>query len=252
MAAWQTSVRKRFSRGISFDAHYIFGKTLGISGGDIGAYYGSDNDSNNIQDFHNPRADRGPNPGDTAHRFVADWVYELPRLANANRLVRGTIGGWEVSGIFNTRSGERATVTQNCASGQYCRPDFVGGSTSFPNWKEKGTTVCTIGARCTIQYLDSSAFALVPVNAVSRIAIRPGNLGSGSVRGPATWSTDISLAKNFKPSEKLNLQFRADMFNATNHVNYGGPNANLNAATFGQISGAGGMRVIQLNAKLRF
>ena len=85
-------MRKRFSRGISFDIHYTFGKTLGISGGDIGAYYGSDNDSNNIQDFNNPRADRGANPGDMAHRFVADWVYAFPRLANSSRLVRGAIG----------------------------------------------------------------------------------------------------------------------------------------------------------------
>lgn len=143
-------------------------------------------------------------------------------------------------------------MTQNCASGQYCRPDFVGGATSLPNWKENSTTRCTVGARCTVQYLNIDAFALVPLNPVSRIATRPGNLGSGSVRGPATWSTDISLAKNFKPSEKLNVQFRADMFNATNHVNYSGPTAGLNSAVFGQISGTGGMRVVQLNAKFRF
>jgi hypothetical protein len=42
------------------------------------------------------------------------------------------------------------------------------------------------------------------------------------------------------------------MFNATNHVNYGSPGANLNSATFGEITSAGGMRVIQLNAKLSF
>jgi hypothetical protein len=42
--AWQTSVRKRFSRNFSFDAHYTFSKGLGITGSDIGAYYGSDND----------------------------------------------------------------------------------------------------------------------------------------------------------------------------------------------------------------
>ena len=250
--AWQTSVRKRFSRGLSFDGHYTFGKTLGISGGDIGAYYGSDNDSNNIQDFHNPRADRGPNPGDTAHRFIADWIYDLPTLANANPLLRGALGGWQVSGIFNTRAGERVTVTQTCASGQYCRPDYVGGSTSFSNWKQNSTNRCTVGARCTIQYLDIKAFAFVPESPRSRIAIRPGNLGSGSIRGPATWSADISLAKNFQLTEKVNLQFRADMFNATNHVNYGGPTAGMNSAVFGQISGVAGMRVIQLNAKLKF
>ena len=42
--AWQTSVRKRFSHNLAFDAHYTWGKSLGITGGDIGAYYGSDND----------------------------------------------------------------------------------------------------------------------------------------------------------------------------------------------------------------
>lgn len=250
--AWQTSLRKRFSHGLSFDAHYTFSKSLGISGGDIGAYYGSDNDSNNIQDFNNPRADRGPNPGDAAHRFIADWVYELPRFANTNWLVRNVIGGWEVSGIFNTRSGERVTVTQSCASDWYCRPDFVGGSTSLANWKETSTGRCTVGARCTVQYLNAAAFALVPVNPQTRIAVRPGNLGNGALRNAATWSADVSLAKNFKLREQMSLQFRADMFNATNHVNYNGPDANLSSATFGQINGAGGMRVIQLNAKVRF
>jgi hypothetical protein len=39
---WQTSVRKRLSANLSFDAHYTFGKGLGITGSDIGAYYGSD------------------------------------------------------------------------------------------------------------------------------------------------------------------------------------------------------------------
>ncbi len=250
--AWQTSLRKRFSHGLSFDAHYTFSKSLGISGGDIGAYYGSDNDSNNIQDFNNPRADRGPNPGDARHRFVGDWVYELPRFANANPLVRHTIGGWEISGIFSTRSGERVTATQTCASDQYCRPDYVGGVTSIANWKETSTGRCTVGARCTVQYLNPAAFALVPVNPVSRIAVRPGNLGNGSLRNPATWSTDLSIAKNFKLREQMSLQFRTDMFNATNHVNYNGPNANLSSATFGEINSAGGMRSIQLNAKLRF
>lgn len=250
--AWQTSVRKRFSHGLSFDAHYTFSKSLGISGGDIGAYYGSDNDSNNIQDFNNPRADRGPNPGDAAHRVVADWVYELPRFSKANPLIRGLIGGWEVSGIMNMRSGERVTVTEPCASDWYCRPDYVGGSTSFANWKERSTTQCTVGARCSVQYLDRAAFALVPINAQTRIAIRPGNLGNGALRGPATWSTDFSFARNFRLHERMNLQFRTDMFNATNHVNYSSPNSNLSSATFGEISGAGGMRVIQLNAKFSF
>ena len=139
-----------------------------------------------------------------------------------------------------------------CASGQFCRPDYVGGSTSFTDWKQNATTRCIVGARCTIQYLNPAAFALVPLSPISKSAIRPGNLGQGSIRGPASWTTDASVSRNFKVGEKTTFQFRADMFNATNHVNYSGPTTGLNSATFGQISGTGSMRVIQLNAKLRF
>ena len=62
----------------------------------------------------------------------------------------------------------------------------------------------------------------------------------------------MSLSKNFRIAESVTLQIRTDMFNATNHVNYNSPNSNLASATFGEINGAGGMRVVQLNAKLRW
>ena len=248
--AWQTSVRKRFSRSFSFDGHYTWGKSLGLTGGDIGAYYGSDNDQVNIQEFNNPRADRGPNPGDATHRFVGDWVYEVPALRGANAFLRHTLGGWQISGILSARTGERLIISESCASSYHCRPDFVGGQTVLDNWSSIGTSRCNTGGRCTVQYLNRSAFELVPVDPVTRIAVRPGNLGNGAVRGPSNWGVDFSLAKNFRLREQMNLQFRTDMFNSLNHVNYNGPSTGLNSATFGEISGAGGMRVIQLNAKI--
>jgi hypothetical protein len=250
--ALQTSLRKRFARGIAFDVHHTWSKSLGLTGGDIGAYYGSDNDQNVIQEFFNPSADRGPNPGDAQQRLVADIIYELPRLQNAHGLIRHTLGGWEVSGIFTARTGERLVITQNCASDWHCRPDYAGGATIFDSWVQNSTSRCTVGARCTVQYLNREAFGLVPVDSRTRIAVRPGNLGNGAVRGPGSWSTDLSLAKNFRLTESVSLQFRTDMFNATNRVNYSNPSTNVNAATFGEISGAGGMRVVQLNAKLRW
>ncbi len=101
-----------------------------------------------------------------------------------------------------------------------------------------------------MQYLNRNAFALVPVDPNTRIAIRPGNLGNGAVRGPGSWTTDLNLSKNFLITEKVRFQVRADMFNAFNHVNLGGPSTGMNSATFGQINGAGGMRVVQLNGRL--
>jgi hypothetical protein len=103
-----------------------------------------------------------------------------------------------------------------------------------------------------VQYLNKAAFALVPVDANSRIAIRPGNLGNGAMRGPGSWSGDLSLSKNFRLRERMNLQVRTDMFNALNKVNLSGPSTGLNGATFGEINGAGSMRVIQFNGRLRW
>jgi hypothetical protein len=247
--AWQTSLRKRFAQKLMFEAHYTWGKGLSTQNGDIGAYYGSDAEVN-IQDFYNPRADRGPNSGDATHRLIADWVYDLPRFSNgANPFLRHALGGWQMSGIVSTRSGEPITITQSCPF-YHCRPDYVGGPVIYENWKEKSTTRCTPGARCSIQYLRREAFALVPVDPGTRIAIRPGNVGNHSLRGPSSFGVDLSLAKNFRLREGINLQVRTDTFGFLNHLNYGAPSTSLNADTFGEINSASGIRVIQLNARL--
>jgi hypothetical protein len=250
--ALQTSLRKRFSRDLSFDAHYTWGKGLGVTGGDIGAYYQGDADGN-VQNFFNPRADRGPTVGDVAHRFVADWVYNLPRLANTNGFVRHALGGWEASGIFSARSGEAVVIVQRAPDDVPSRSDYVGGRTVIPNWRQTSlTTGCRPGINCGVQYLNVSAFVKVPESPVSRLPIRPGTAGTGLVRGPGFWSLDFSLGKNFKVKEGVRLQFRADMFNALNHVNYGGPDSNIDSPFFGQIRSAHGMRTMQLGARLTF
>ena len=247
--AWQTSLRKRFSRNVTFDLHHTWGKGLGVTGGDIGAYYGSD-PAINIQDFENPRADRGPNTGDATHRFLADLIYELPRFTSFGNPLRHVAGGWQVAGIFSSRSGEPVTVTQSCASEWHCRPDTTGAPLLRENWKENSTTRCIVGARCSVQYLNRNAFVRVPVDSRTRIAVRAGGAANGITRNPATWSADVALSKNIKLRERVNLQIRADMFNFLNHVNYGGPSSGIDGDTFGEINGAGGMRVVQLNARL--
>ena len=249
--AWQTSFRKRFSGNLAFDAHYTWGKGLGVTGGDIGAYYGSD-PAINLQDFNNLRIDRGPNSGDATHRFLADWVYNLPRLSNMHPIARTALGGWEVAGIFSTRSGEPLTITQPCASEWHCRPDHAAARVDpiHDNWESNSTSRCVVGARCSVQYINRAAFVAVPVDPVTRIAIRPGNVANGFLRNPATWSVDFALSKNFRIREGIQLQIRADMFNALNHVNYNGPNTDITSATFGEINGAGGMRVVQFNGRI--
>ncbi len=247
---WQSSFRKRFAKGFAFDAHYTWVKGLGVTGGDIGAYYGSD-PAINIQDFDNIRLDRGPNTGDARHRFLADWIYHLPTLQRWHPFARKVLGGWEVAGIFNTRSGEPFTLTQPCGP-WHCRPDHAAGNAQpvLDNWEKNDTTRCVVGGRCSILYINRPAFTAVPLNPNTRIAVRAGNVANGYLRTPLTWNVDFNLSRNIKIGERINLQVRADMFNGLNHVNYNGPTSDVTSATFGEINGAGGMRVVQLNGRL--
>jgi hypothetical protein len=236
--ALQTSIRKRFGNRYSFDVHYTLSKGTATQGGDVGAYYQGDFEDF-TQDFFNPEADRGPTISDARHRLNADVIYELPRFEGRHPLLRHAVGGWEVSGIVSSRSGERLLITQPSGIPN-SRPDFVGGNAVLPDWR--GTRL----------YLNRDAFALVPTSPLTRATLRPGTVKPDQVRGPATWVVDGTLAKSFVLRQQMKLQLRADMFNLLNRVNYSGPDTNILSAFFGQIRSAGSARTTQIGARFSF
>ena len=173
------------------------------------------------------------------HIFRANWVYELPfaRLTGSNsRAARLALGGWQVSGIFNTQTGFSLPITQSSAEAG-SRPDYVGGN-----------PILNQG----LQYLNRAAFAMVAGQRVSRATIRPGTLGHRAVFGPGWWNTDLALSKRLRFSEKVNLQVRADLFDAFNHTNFDIVVTGITSAAFGQFTSTRGARVVQLNARLQF
>jgi hypothetical protein len=236
--SWQTSIRKRYSKNVSGSVHYTWGKTLAYNGGDIGTWYQGDNAAR-VQDFTNIRAEHAPAVGDLKHYLASEWVYDTPSLKGARGVIRHAFGGWQVGGILTIRSGEPLGITQT-SSLQVNRPDYIGGKAVNDNFKP------------SLQYLNRSAFALVPLIPASGASARPGNLGWGAIRGPGAWNTDISLGKNFQLQERVKLQIRTDMFNSLNHMNPANIATGLNAGNFGQVRGTTGQRVVQLNARLSF
>ena len=68
-----------------------------------------------------------------------------------------------------------------------------------------------------------------------------GNEGQGILRGPSFRNLDFSLFKNFQVSERVRVQFRAEMFNIFNSPNYNLPNATLNASPAYQPALANGV-----------
>jgi len=231
--SWQSSLRKRFSRNLTGNVNYTWGKSISNGTGDI-----LSNDSD-TQEFFDLRSNRGPSTGDLTHVFNSDFVYELPKLADiGNRLARYALGGWQISGIFSARTGPWFSITQPSALDP-TRPDATGLPPVLQDYRK------------TLQYLNPAAFALVPVSRQSGGPMRAGTLGRNAVRGPGAWNLNFSFGKSFPFAERVRLQLRADMFNAFNHTNFGPPNGRIDQRNFGQLTSAGS-RAIQLNARLTF
>jgi hypothetical protein len=163
-----------------------------------------------------PSIDRGSGDWDVRHNLTASVVYNLPELKNSNALIRNTLGGWQTSTILQTRSG--LPVNVQLVSGFFgipMRPDYVAGQKLYlPN----------------VHWPDSSfnidAFALEPdYNGQWGDVI--GTVGRNAIRGPAFFQWDWSAMKNFAITERMKLQFRADLFNILNHPNFGNPDGGI-------------------------
>jgi hypothetical protein len=64
--------------------------------------------------------------------------------------------------------------------------------------------------------------------------VRFGNLGRDVFRGPWFNGLDAALAKSFRITEALKIQFRAEALNLDNHPNFDGIVGNLNSGSFGK------------------
>ena len=144
-----------------------------------------------------------------------------------------------MSGILLVQSGESFNLSQTSAV--QARPDVIDPANVYgTNWWSD------------LQYLNKAAFAKVPVNSVSKATVRPGNVGHRSLFLPGYWNPDLSFSKRFRFTERVNLQVRADMFNAFNMTFFSGLSTGIDSSTFGKFSGSRGARTMQFNFRLQF
>ena len=68
-----------------------------------------------------------------------------------------------------------------------------------------------------------------------------GNVPRNTLPGPSLVETDLSAAKKFSLSERLRLQFRAEIFNLLNHTNFNTPNPVVYASATGGPSPTAGV-----------
>src|SRR5262249_22153849 len=158
------------------------------------------------------------------------FVYDTPRVTSSSAAVRALLDGWQLNGIASFASGMPFTVN----SGRDNSFSGIGRDTA----DLVGNPARSAGADPVVQWFNPSAFI---VNAIGTY----GNVGRNSLRGPGLARMDLAVFRNFKLSERIRLQFRAESFNIANHANFGVPtntgNANslaasVSAANFGRIT----------------
>lgn len=232
----QVNVRKQFEHGVTFQASYTHASnTTYCNGGVAGGCFPQDNNS--------IRADLGPTPWDISNNFNASAVYQLhlPDWTRwRGRVSNFLIGGWQLSGIFIAQSGLPFTIGNPGSNYPADRADAVPGVNPY-----------LTDYQSTLDYLNPSAFAEVPIAYASGASERAGTSKRDGYFYPGMWNLDSMMAKYFPITERMRLQIHVDMFNTFNHTNLSGLSSSLNAINFGQLTSATS-RSIQIGARLEF
>jgi hypothetical protein len=271
-------VRRRFSRGLYFQANYTYSKVMTDFGG-------SQSQFQPFQDNARSGLEKQRAPFDLTHAFKGNFTYELPigkghaLLSSGNKLLGLLVDGWKTGSIITLQSGEPFSIVSQYAT--FNR----GGSRSVNN-----TAVATLSH----QQLSSDLGTFVQPNGVVYLInpklISPngtgapanpqlscvpamtggfcnpqpgevGNLQLDAFNGPVYFDWDLSAGKDFNLTEKLKLTFRTEAFNVLNHPTFAVPtdplignyDMNINSTTFGQSTAlASTPRRLQFSLLLKF
>ncbi|MCU0226857.1 MAG: carboxypeptidase-like regulatory domain-containing protein [Bryobacterales bacterium] len=228
-------LRKRFSRGLQFEASYTWSRNLGYSNpGEAG--FGTTN--NVLQDDGNRRLEWSLLPNDVTHAVVGFWTYDLP-VGKGKRW-----GGWQLSGIHRYQSGVPLSIfTTNTLPifNRVLRPDAVPG-VDRPTGISLGDFQPGIDRR-----INPDAFTLPG-------AFRFGTAAPtyNDIRNFPVLNEDFSLIKNTRITESTSIELSTQFINALNRHRFADINVNRNTPLFGQASGSNLGRIITLGAKIRF
>ena len=241
----QASLKKRLSHDLQFNVNYTYASNLSYYDGDFGCCGG---DEHGPQDLDRLDLNRGPTPFHIQHRFITDFFYEVPSPFRGQGIAHAILGGWQLSGAFEARTGTPLLIRQIVAASPGQRPDFIASSRSQAIAADWGKPL----SNGSYQYLVPEMFVNVPINPVSGTTIRGGTLSRYAIHGPGLMNVDMALVKNIPAGERRRIQFRGDFFNALNQTNFGGISTNSRATNFGRITGVRPGRLVQLSGRFEF
>ena len=269
----QLEAKRRMKNGLQWQANYVWSKLLANSPAGSGQTR-----FDPFLDNARPYLAKSRAEYDLRHTFKTNVVYELPfgkgKMFGSSvpSVLDKIIGGWQISGIYNWQSGNPFSILSNRGTfnrggrstyqtafslipqnqiqkyiGMYKDSDgqlwWINPSIVDPN---TGMAVMPDNANNT----PSTAFNQIFLNPV---AGQVGNIGLLAFDSPATQNLDMGIAKATAITERVNITFRADFFNALNHPTFYFGDQEINNSQFGKIQYTyGSPRQIQFSLKLTF
>jgi hypothetical protein len=244
--ALQLLAEKQYSNGLQFLATFTWAKSIDDSSqaDDNVTWLGS---FSSLQDPNKPWLERSLSTFDIPFVIQFSYTYDLPFgrgkafLSDMPRWADLLIGGWKTNGIWRIADGRPLTFTVNdgvpIPTYGTQRPNLVGtpkrnhGSDWVDNY-----------------FVDNSVF-----QRPDDFTLGDAPRALGSVRSPWSFTTDLSLGKQFAIREAMNVEIRLEAKNAFNHPVFGTPNTSVDDPSFGQITYTSvGPRELQLGFKFNF
>jgi hypothetical protein len=238
--AFLAKYQHRWSRGLNLNFEYTWAKALNDS------WEGSASTNAQITDCR--ACDKGYASFDVRHRAVISGIYELPfgrgRQFGAQmpRSADFLAGGWTVTAITVFQTGIPFDIS---APGTTGSPFVTHHANRTCDGLDSGlaNSIRTNGGR----FFDTSCFHSPATGFFGDSARAP-------LHGPGVNNWDVGIQKNFDVPlrEQMQVQFRAEMFNAFNHAQFGNPNGSTGSPNFGLVSSARQPRRVQFALKFLF
>jgi hypothetical protein len=225
-------LEKRFSHGLQFQASYTYSKSL--------------DNASSFEEILNPtnfNATYGPSLFDSRHRFVFNYVWDLP-VPKKQGFAGKVLNGWEASGIYTYQSGFPILINN-------CNDTELEGSTlgfECPGKPSFAGTFRTHDPR-------TDGFVFDPNLVTNNVPLGTfGNVPRTLCCNPPINNWDFGLFKETPIGEKMHLEFRTEIFNIFNHAQFFSVDGNSGnqGSTFGQPQKVRDPRLFQFALKLVF
>jgi hypothetical protein len=267
---------KRMAKGLTVLGTYTWSANwdnIWSTGSQVYSTYGP-------QDAYNPKGEYARSINSIPNRYTAAVTYDLPVgrgkrfLGGSNRLVDEIVGGWEVNDEWIIQNGVPVSVVQtDLSSGTYGTAG-VGGTYQRPNVVGDVHAACMAGSpQGHLGNFGAGIFEAPYINPAAFTPALPYTYGNSPrslpCRQPGYNNSNVSVYKDFKITERVRFQFRAEALNAFNTPEFGQPSTTygitptgVNTAptpfsatsqTLGNITTTIGFaRIIQLGGRLSF